>query len=220
MFDHLSLSDNVAKAIREMIFNGTLLPGERINHVHLAEKMNISRGPLREALKLLQNEGLVKHETNRGTFVASLSQKDIWEIYTFRALLEGEASQLAVDHLKDKDYEKLDNILLGFEKALIEKNHEDLVQNDIKFHRLIVNASYHGLITRIHQNLDVQVGAMYLTMQSHSPIRINHVTDIHRSLVEALKSKDKERIKTEFVNHYLNALKELMGKTNHIDEKM
>ncbi|MGV3487780.1 MAG: GntR family transcriptional regulator [Tuberibacillus sp.] len=215
MINHLSLSDNVARTLREMILNGRLMPGERINQVHLAQELNISRGPLREALRLLQNEGLVKHETNKGTFVTSLSKRDIWEIYTLRALLEGKASQLALEHLTEKDFEKLDQTLVGFKKALKEHNHEAIVQNDITFHQIIVNASKHSLIIKSHQNLDVKVGAMYLTMQTQRPVRIKQVVDTHRSLVDALKSKDKERIKKEFSNHYLDALNDLLGKPHN-----
>lgn len=212
MLNHLSLSDNVAKTLREMILNGTLAPGERINQVHLAEDMNISRGPLREALRLLQNEGLVKHETNKGTFVTSLSKKDIWEIYTLRALLEGEAAQIAIEHLQQSDFDKLEDILLGFKRALTKKDHDQLVQCDMNFHRIVVNACRHSLIIRTHKNLDIRVGGMYLTMQKHAPVRINAVVENHRTLVDALKSKDKEKIRQEFSDHYLNALYELLKK--------
>ena len=108
LLNHQTLSDNVAGLIRKMIFNGTLKPGERINQAQLAETLNISRGPIREALRMLQNEGLIKHETNRGTFVTTLSSQDAYEIYTLRALLEGEAAQLAIPNLTDKDFTRLE----------------------------------------------------------------------------------------------------------------
>lgn len=212
MLTHLTLSDNVAKMLRKMILNGSLKPGERINQVHLAEQMNISRGPLREALRLLENEGLVKHETNKGAFVTALSKEDIWEIYTMRAWLEGEAAQLAVDFLRDYEFMKLDEVLQGFEQALFEKDYELMVRLDMDFHRIIVNACRHNLLKRFHQQLDFQIGAMFLTMFSNVPVRINFVAENHRLLVDALKSKDKEKIKREFSDHYLFALSDIQKK--------
>lgn len=204
-----TLSDDVAKIIRKMILNGELKPGGWINQAQLAEKFNISRGPIREALKLLQNEGLIKHETNKGTFVATLSEQDAFEIYTLRALIEGEAAQLALPHLTDRDLSELESYIAEFSEAMNNHDIEQQVQCDILFHGKIVAASKHNRLISIHNHLDTQVGVMYLTIANQVPMRVEQVVQNHRILLDALRTRDKEKIQKEFSNHYTAALKDL-----------
>jgi DNA-binding GntR family transcriptional regulator len=210
MLDYQTLSDSAVEMLRKMILNGTYKPGERINQVQLAEKLQISRGPLREALRMLQNEGLIRHETNRGTFVSTLSEDDAWEIYTLRALLEGEAAQLAMLRLTPQDYEQLENLLTDFHQAYMDHDLEQMAGCDIRFHKKIVEASGHYRLRQMHQQLDIQVGAMFVTMANKVPIRVNHVVSNHRILLEALQAKNTAKIKKVFADHYLVALDELI----------
>lgn len=216
MLQHSTLTDNVVDVIRKMIINGTFQPGERINQVALAQELNISRGPLREALRMLQKEGLVKHETNRGTFVSTLSHTDAWEIYTLRALLESEAAQLAVASMSESELlvleQRLEQLLADFESAYRANDFEALAKCDTHFHQVIVDASKHSRLKMMHQQLDTQVGAMLVTMATKVPIRIQKVVEIHRVLLDALRSRDKERVKQEFSAHYLDALKDLQAR--------
>lgn len=210
--DQRTLSDDVAKIIRKMILNGELQAGSWINQAHLAEKFNISRGPIREALKLLQNEGLIKHETNKGTFVATLSDQDAFEIYTLRALIEGEAAQLALRHLTSQDLLELEGYIEEFTEAMHNHDIERQVQCDILFHGKIVAASKHNRLIGIHKNLDTQVGVMYLTIANQVPMRVEQVVHNHRLLLDALQTGDKKKIKKAFSTHYTEALKDLSRK--------
>ncbi|CAG9607720.1 GntR family transcriptional regulator [Pseudoneobacillus rhizosphaerae] len=207
--DHRTLSDDVATLIRKMILNGTLKPGERVNQVQLAEKMEISRGPIREALRLLQNEGLIKHEANKGTFVSTLSTQDIYEIYTLRALLESEAARLASPNLTAKDFDTLDLLINDFSKALEENDLEREARIDIRFHHTIVSASKHQRLIHMHQQLDTQVGAMYFTVANNLPTRASKVVENHHLLVEAFQSGDLQAIQKVISNHYLLTLQDL-----------
>ncbi|WP_251551177.1 GntR family transcriptional regulator [Neobacillus muris] len=209
LLNHQTLSDSVASIIRKMIFNGTLKPGERINQVQLAEKMDISRGPIREALRLLQNEGLIKHETNKGTFVTTLSRQDQVEIYTLRALLEGEAAKLASKQLTPSDYHELEELVESFRKFTLEEDLENLAKIDLEFHKKIVSKCGNARLIKFHQQLDTQVGAMFLTVANIVPVRINQLVDNHIYLIEALKGQNEERIKQVFSEHYKNTLKDL-----------
>ncbi|MCH4826309.1 GntR family transcriptional regulator [Planococcus halocryophilus] len=209
ILDQRTLSDDVSKIIRKMILNGELKAGDWINQVQLAEKFNISRGPIREALKILQNEGLIKHETNKGTFVATLSDQDAFEIYTLRALIEGEAAQLALPHLTSQDLSELENYIEEFTEAMQNHDIERQVQCDILFHGKIVTASKHNRLINIHKNLDTQVGVMYLTIANQVPMRVEQVVYNHRILLDALRTGDKKKIKKAFSDHYTVALKDL-----------
>jgi DNA-binding GntR family transcriptional regulator len=208
--NQMTLSDTVAREVRKMILNGTLRPGERINQVRLAEQMNISRGPLREALRMLQNEGLVQHETNKGTFVSSLSAQDAWEIYTLRALLESEAAQLAVENITEKELKQLEVLIDEFQSACTNKDIMAMQEVDKNFHQIVVRASKHKRMQHLHQQLDIQLGAMFLTMSANVPVRVKLVAPNHQILVDALRSKDKEWVRQEFSSHYTKALNDLI----------
>lgn len=207
-----SLADESAKEIRKMILNGTLKPGDRVNEVHIAKQLQVSRGPIREALLMLQNEGLVTHEVNKGTAVSILSTQDAYEIYTFRALLEAEAVQLGMANMKEEHLTMLELIIKKFKYALDTSDMEGIVACDIEFHRVIVSMCNHSRLIQAHNQLDSQVGAMFLTISNQVPMRVNRVVEIHQLLLDVLKSKDIERISSELRLHYLLALKQLESK--------
>ena len=100
---HNSLHDEVAAQLRERIFSGELTPGMFLDEVRLAEQLKISRTPLREALKVLTAEGLVRHEPRRGCFVNEVTEKDLDEIFPVIALLEGRCAFEAAQHATDAD---------------------------------------------------------------------------------------------------------------------
>ncbi|RHW38031.1 GntR family transcriptional regulator [Neobacillus notoginsengisoli] len=209
MLNHENLSDHVAKIIRKMILNGTLKPGDKVNQAQLAESLNISRGPIREALHLLQNEGLIKHETNKGTHVTTLSAQDAYEIYSLRALLESKAAELAMMNLTPAEFTQLEKLLEEFRTSLFADDLEKEAICDINFHKVIVKASHHQRLIRMHEQLDIQVGAMFLTVVNKLPVRATKVVENHQKLLDALRSSDRARVAKEFSEHYIHTLNEL-----------
>ena len=107
---HNSLHDEVAATLRERIFSGELLPGSFLDEVQLTEALQISRTPLREALKVLTAEGLVRHEPRRGCFVNQVTEQDLDEIFPVIALLEGRCAFEAARHATDADLLALEEL--------------------------------------------------------------------------------------------------------------
>ena len=107
---HSSLHDEVAAQLRERIFDGELLPGTFLDEADLAEQMRISRTPLREALKVLTAEGLVRHEPRRGSFVNEATEQDLDEIFPVIALLEGRCAYEAARNATDADLQALEGL--------------------------------------------------------------------------------------------------------------
>src|SRR3569832_480237 len=103
-----SLHDEVAAQLRERIFAGELMPGTFLDEARLAEQMRISRTPLREALKVLTAEGLVRHEPRRGCFVREVTEQDLDEIFPVIALLEGQCAREAAANATDTDLKTLE----------------------------------------------------------------------------------------------------------------
>src|SRR6478672_13480295 len=102
-----SLHDEAASRLREQIFAGALAPGSFLDEVALCERLEISRTPLREALKVLTAEGLLRHEPRRGCFVSEVTEQDLDEIFPVIALLEGRCAHEAALHATDADLETL-----------------------------------------------------------------------------------------------------------------
>lgn len=213
-----TLAGDAADLIRKLILNQTLKPGERINEVQLARQMEVSRGPVREALLMLQSEGLVTYEVNRGTSVSTLSSEDAFEIYTMRAFLEGEAAQLALPHLRDVDFKKLEEILVTLQHALQANDTLQLILCDTLFHRTVVDASKHKRMAHAHQQLDPLVNAMYMTISSKVPLRLPRVVEIHAVLVDALKTGDAQQVRHAFRAHYLDAMQELQRRLEEVKQ--
>lgn len=97
------MHDQAAERLREQIFSGTLAPGSFLDEAALCDRLEISRTPLREALKVLVAEGLLRHEPRRGCFVAEITTRDVDEIFPVIALLEGRAAYEATAHASDAD---------------------------------------------------------------------------------------------------------------------
>ena len=102
-----SLHHEVASTLREQIFAGTLVPGSFLDEVALCERLSISRTPLREALKVLTSEGLLRHEPRRGCFVSEVTEQDLDEIFPVIALLEGRCAYEAARNASDADLAEL-----------------------------------------------------------------------------------------------------------------
>src|SRR5215212_6450975 len=105
---HHSLHDEVAAQLRDRIFDGELLPGTFVDEASLAREMQISRTPLREALKVLTAEGLVRHEPRRGSFVNEVTEEDLDQIFPVIAMLEGRCAFEAAQRATDADLAALE----------------------------------------------------------------------------------------------------------------
>src|SRR3954465_15267222 len=110
---HNSLHDEVAATLREEIFSGTLSPGSFVDEAALCEGLSISRTPLREALKVLTAEGLLRHEPRRGCFVNEVTERALDEIFPVIALLEGRCAYEAARNASDAELHELDALHEG-----------------------------------------------------------------------------------------------------------
>ena len=120
------LAEDAAAQIRTAILTGQLKPGERLVEATVARQLNVSRGPVREALKLLGAEGLVEDEPRRGAFVLSLTTLDVREIYDLRAALEARAAKRVTEAAKPASLKALRKALTRHAEARAEGRHHDL----------------------------------------------------------------------------------------------
>jgi DNA-binding GntR family transcriptional regulator len=140
-----SLGEDVADQLREAILHGEFAPGAHMREEDLAARLQVSRGPVRSALALLEREGLVRSSHHRGVIVAELSAADLYEVYTLRSALEPLAVRLAVRRGTDADFAALQQSLATFTTALAARRitEHDAARLDLEFHDQIFAAAHH-----------------------------------------------------------------------------
>lgn len=186
-----TLAVEAANSIKEAILEGQLLPGEPLHEIELSEKLNISRGTVREALRLLRQEGLVEVIPYRGAFVARLTPQMVEEIYTLRALLEPYAVRLCMEK-GAFDAETL-HLMAGLIKRMGEMeqagNYSETIKADMKFHQIISERCGHRLLTEVLKNLQAMTLMFILSTKLYqSDMLSDEVT--HQAIFEGIRSGD------------------------------
>jgi len=190
-------SVGILERLRALILTGEYGPDERLIEEQLAERLGVSRTPVRQALTMLEAEGLVEIEPNRGATVCSFSIEDVWDIYDLRAVLEGHAARRAAGRIERRELEYLRE-LTGEMEGLAGRfdDHEEeiraLVGLNQEFHGTIVEASRNRRLGRLI-NRTVEIPLMFKAFFWYTPherIISNHY---HRQILEALEGGDADR---------------------------
>lgn len=205
------LRDLVVNAIINAIASGELRTGERLLESDLAQKMGISRAPIREALLILQNTGIVTYIPRKGCCVAAITKEDVEEIYNLRAAVEGLAARIVAKIATEQEIARLEGLLIEIEKAT---TWWDKVDRDVELHRAICRLSGCKRLNRMWENMAVETRIMIANCRAH---RLPETVDlrIHRRIVEALKSREPELAARSIEEHH-EAAKSLFLKV--IDE--
>jgi DNA-binding GntR family transcriptional regulator len=186
-----SLADDIAERLRAAILAGHFAPGERLGEEKLAQKMNVSRGPIREAFARLEREGLVVTRRNRGAFVAQLTVEDLDELDTLRRVLEPLALQRAVERADGTDFQAMqqlvDEIALHNQLGISEQVAADL---DLRFHDLIYLAAKHRRLYDAWSTIRPQIHIVLLSRNvAHRDFR-DMVVEGHQQLLDAMRDRD------------------------------
>ncbi len=190
-----TLRYEVVDEIRDAIVSGRLKPGEHLKENIIAEQMAISRSPVREALRHLEQEGLVVSIPNRGSFVKDFNEKDIREIFSLRAALESLACELVVKNevLQSADFEYLQDYIEKQKEAIAAQDFDRLTELDLDFHELISRKAESERLLRMWRSLRAQCQVLFhkrfRAMPEYVPATV--VTD-HSGILEALRQGDVE----------------------------
>ncbi len=216
--NHNTLAKQVVREVRLQIFSGTLKPGERVVESEIATAMGISRGPVREALAELEKEGLVITSPRKGTYVKSFELKDIEEIYTLRALLEGFAVSLALDRFQEQDLAYLRDLLDQIVEMAEKKDVIEVSRLNMQFHKKIMELSDHKRLYDTWQSLLAQT-QMLSAMTTEYYTSLIDIRKSHKILLDALVTGDRDHIKRSFEQHILKSMNELLDFLKKMKEK-
>ena len=195
-----SLHQEAADSLREEIFAGSLPPGSFIDELELCERLEISRTPLREALKVLTAEGLVRHEPRQGCFVSTITQQDLDDIFPVIALLEGRCAYEAARNASDADLMELGVLhdkLQGHAKA---NRITDYYACNFAIHEAIILLANNRWLSQCIADLRKILKLSRLQSLS-APGRLNQSLSEHMTVFAALKSRDSEGAEAAMRTH-------------------
>ena len=190
--EYLPLRDVVFNTLRDAILTGKLVPGERLMENQLAEKLGVSRTPVREALRMLELENLVELVPRKGAQVLDMSEKDIPNILEVRSALEGLATSLACKKMTKEDLQQLKSMEVDFEKAVADNDVEHFVDIDEDFHDLIFAATENDKLISIFRNLRIQLYRYRMAQAKNNETSMSTIVAHHRSIIRAIENHDAE----------------------------
>ena len=197
---HNSLHDEVSAQLREKIFAGELAPGAFLDEAQLAAHLKISRTPVREALKVLTVEGLVRHEPRRGCFVNEVTEQDLDEIFPVLALLEGRCALEAARNASDADLEALDALHQKLARHAKARRINDYYAANFAIHEAIIALARNRWLATAIADLRKIVKLARL-QQLHAPGRLDQSLSEHLAVFAALKARDGEGAEAAMRTH-------------------
>lgn len=192
VIDNRMLSEQVATHLFKLLVNGELRGGQRINEAELSRILGISRNPIREAIRKLEERGLLVSSPRRGTFVRSFSKKDMTDIFSFRTVVEAFAIRQALPRMTDEDHAELQSIVQRMQDAANSENEMELVEADIGFHQRICEMSGNSQTLRAFMNIRAEV-QMSITLVEHRFETLEDAAVDHWPIVEAIATRDVEK---------------------------
>ena len=195
-----TLAALVQERIREAILKQTLKPGERIDQNLLAEQLQVSMAPIREAMKSLEAEGLVTIQPRRGAFVVEVSISDMDNLYFTRGLIEGEAIFHAVTRLNDNHFTALQNMTVAMRHATASNDINTYIALNRQFHTLIYSALDNTHLLQVIQMLweRSELYRFRYMFVTHDHERIHQE---HDDILAACRSRDQELAKQRAIDH-------------------
>ena len=188
----LPLAINIFIKLREEILQGLLKNGEKLTEQRICNKYNVSRTPVREAFRLLEQEGLIEMIPNRGAFVTGFGDQDVADMYEMRKVYEVLAFEWAVERITPEELEEIKNAYELMEFYTHKKEYEKTSEQNTHFHELIYKASHNRLLTQILTSYQ------YYTKQFKvgSEANYDHMDDLleeHYEILQSLETKDAKR---------------------------
>lgn len=205
-----SLGSRVFQNIRENIINGVYKENEELRENTIAKELGVSRTPVREALRQLELEGLVKIVPNRGAFVQGITGKDVKDIYAIRSMLEGLCARWATEHITEEQIDELEEIILlsEFHLKRDKEQSQQVTELDGKFHDILYEASNSRILKHVLSDFHKYV-KMARKASVTDKVRAEKSIEEHKSILKAIKNKDAGQAEALANAHMMNVMKNL-----------
>lgn len=201
--EYLPLRDVVFNTLRQAILRGELKPGERLMEIALSRRLGVSRTPVREAIRMLELEGLVKMVPRKGAQVAQITEQDLNDVLEVRLGLEELAVQFACMRITEEELKALENSVQMFEQAMNQDDLTVLAEADVKFHEIIYNATHNRRLVQIINNIREQMYRYRIEYLKDVESRKTLVKE-HYAIWASLKNRDVQNARKHIGVHIRN----------------
>ncbi|MBU2516036.1 MAG: GntR family transcriptional regulator [Proteobacteria bacterium] len=219
------LTKQVADLLADLILDGTLAPNQQLVETELQKQLGVSRSPLREAFRDLENKGLVIIVPRKGTHVRELTRKDIEENFPVRAALEGLAAREAYQKITPEGLKEMGEALEGMKQAGRAKDREKYFEEHKRFHEIFIASSGNELLIEMLNTLRMH-RLWYLITYRYQMLNIDRAVKVHQKIYDlfANRKTDVRKLESLVRQHIEEALDRLFGmaeekgKENHQDQ--
>lgn len=218
-----TLRAEVVDTLRDAIIDGKLQPGKHLKENYIAGQMSVSRSPIREALRQLEQEGLIVSTPNQGCFVQRFDERDIEEVFALRTALESLACEILINEqlLGPAEFDTLEHLIEEQAKAITVEDVERLATLDMDFHHLICQSTNRERLLKMWQNLHAQMQVLFRMRFTARPSFVPQtVCTDHRVILETLRKGDAEEcsrvhrtINTRVAKDYMEVVRALEAHT-------
>ena len=195
-----TLHEEIANNLRELIMSGELQEGDKIKEDELCSSMGISKTPLREALRVLSVEGLIKLVPNRGSFVSTPTFEEIREMFDVMSVLEGICARAAAEKMSAKDLAALEKLHDRLENNFKRRAQREYIRINNQFHSFVQELAGNRTLNQIVNGLRQKI-LLYRYQSLNLPERFEQSIQEHRDLIEAFRKKDPKKVETLMRRH-------------------
>jgi DNA-binding GntR family transcriptional regulator len=203
------LVEVVLQQIADGIIAGHLRPGDKLVEAKLGEQLGVSRGPVREAFRRLEQMGLVEKIPNRGAFVSTLTDRDVEELHTARELIEGLAARQLAAQRNPQAITRLEEILQEMRQTAAAGDQNRMIALDADFHDALVKLCGHKLLGDIWEIVRVHLRRFLLLKRKRLYRTLAEAAPLHEPIVEAIAAGDPDRAEAEARRHVVEAGRDL-----------
>lgn len=204
-----SYGEEIRQILLDAIMEGELKPGERIVETRWAKKLGVSQAPVREAIKQLESVGLVENVPFQGAFVSEITTKDVCDAYLVRIQLESLGMQDAVKYVNEENILPIEASFNAMEKAAKENDFNTYIDEDVKFHELIMDLSPNKFLRKMWKICNVREWTVIGTRMSQFDLA--ELSKRHSAIYKALKERDEKMLVHQSRRHIESLIEEYLS---------
>jgi len=198
-----NLHEAIFQKLRSLLVEGAITPGSKLNERELAESLNVSRTPIREAIKRLAADGLVELIANRGAIAVQLSQEDVINTFDVIAQLEAYSGELAAKNISDAALSELEALQYEMMASYARRDLSSYYKLNLRIHHLINQAANNPVLGQLFSQVNARIEALRFRSNQNG-VKWEKAVEEHQEMIDALKAHDSERMRKIMIQHVVN----------------
>ena len=198
-----NLYEGTFQKLRSLLVEGVIAPGSKLNERELAEGLNVSRTPIREAIKRLAADGLVELIANRGAIAVQLSHTDVVHTFDVIAQLEGYSGELAAKNISAATLSELEALQYEMMASYARRDLSNYYKLNLRIHHLINQAANNPVLTQLFSQVNARIEALRFRSNQNG-VKWEKAVEEHQEMIDALKTHDSERMRKVMIQHVMN----------------